>query len=87
MIPTVLSLFWGKLNSNVVFAAILASLVFGAPVYAAGAILKNPHLSVTGSILVVLIGLGICVIGSKLSPASHEMMSADTRGEVAKEVD
>ena len=87
MIPTVLSLFWGKLNSKAVFAAILASLVFGAPVYAAGAILKNPHLSVTGSMLVVLIGLGVCVIGSKLSSASHEMVTADTRQEVAKKVD
>lgn len=87
MIPTILSLYWGKLNSNAVFAAILASLVFGAPVYAAGAILKNPHLSVIGSILVVLIGLGVCVIGSKLSPASHQMVTADARPEVAKKAD
>jgi Na+/proline symporter len=81
MIPTILSLFWGRLNSNAVFAAILASLVFGAPIYAAGAILKNPHLSVTGSVLVVLIGLGVCAIWSQLSPASHEMTTGETRSE------
>ena len=62
MIPTVLSLYWDRLNSKAVFTAILASLTFGAPIYAAGALLKNPHLSVLGSILVLLIGLGTCVV-------------------------
>ena len=62
MIPTVLSLYWDRLNSRAVFTAILASLTVGAPIYAAGALLKNPHLSVLGSILVLLIGLGTCVI-------------------------
>ena len=71
MIPTVLSLFWGRLNSDAVFAAILASLILGAPVYAAGAILKNPHLSVAGSLMVVFIGFGVCVLWSKLNPVEQ----------------
>ena len=61
MIPTVLSLFWSRLNSNAVFAEILGSLLLGAPIYAAGAMFQNPHLSVAGSLLVVLIGFGVCV--------------------------
>ena len=65
MILTVLSLFWSRLNSNAVFAAILASLLLGAPIYAAGAMFQNPHLSVAGSLLVVLIGFGVCVGWSK----------------------
>ena len=78
MIPTVLSLFWSKLNSQSVFAAILASLIFGAPMYAAGAFLKNPHLSVTGSLLVVLIGFAVCTIWSKLSPANRVFGEVDS---------
>lgn len=68
MIPTILSLFWSRLNSNAVFAAILTSLLLGAPIYAAGAIFQNPHLSVAGSLLVVLIGFGVCVGWSKMYP-------------------
>ncbi len=68
MIPTILSLYWDRLNSKAVFAAILASLTLGAPVYAAGAVLENPHLSVLGSLLVLLIGFGTCVVWSMVAP-------------------
>ena len=68
MIPTVLSLYWDRLNSKAVFAAILVSLILGAPVYAAGTVLKNPHLSVLGSILVLLIGFETCVVWSMVAP-------------------
>ncbi len=71
MIPSVLSLFWERLNSDSVCAAILASLILGAPGYAAGAILKNPHLSVAGSLMVVFIGFGVCVLWSKLNPVEQ----------------
>ena len=68
MIPTVLSLFWDKVNSRSVFTAILLSLVLGAPLYAAGKLLKNPHLSVAGPLLVITIGLCVCGIWNKKSP-------------------
>lgn len=64
MIPTVLTLYWPRLNSRAVFVAILASLLLGAPVYAAGTVVGNPHLSVAGSLMVVFIGLTVCVGGS-----------------------
>lgn len=64
MIPTVLTLYWDRLESRAVFIAILASLVFGAPMYAVGTLFNNPYLSVAGSILVVLVGISGCVIGS-----------------------
>ena len=67
MIPTVLTLYWDRLNSRLVFVAILGPLIFGAPVYAAGTILKNPYLSVAGSLTVVLFGFLSCVIGTLLS--------------------
>jgi Na+/proline symporter len=68
MIPTVLTLCWQRLNSNAVFAAILCSLIFGAPIYAAGNLFNNPFLSMSGSILVVVIGLVTCVLWSALAP-------------------
>lgn len=64
MIPTVFTLYWDRLNSRAVFAAILGSLLFGAPVYAAGTILNNPVLSVAGSLTVVLWGFSTCIIGT-----------------------
>ncbi len=72
MIPTVLTLFWQKLNSTAVFVAILAAMLLGAPVYALGNVLGNPHLSVGGSIAVVVIGLATCLLWSRGAPAVSE---------------
>lgn len=66
MIPTVLTLYWDGLNSRAVFFAILLSLTFGAPVLAIGTLLNNPNLSVSGSLLVVVIGLTTCFVGSRM---------------------
>ena len=68
MIPTMLSLFWDKLNSSAVFVAILASLVLGAPVYALGTLLNNATLSVSGSILVIIIGFTTCFTWTIVKP-------------------
>lgn len=61
LIPTVLTLYWPRLQSKAVFYAVMGSLIFGAPVLAFGTYLGNPHLSVSGSLLVIAIGLGVCV--------------------------
>lgn len=66
LIPTVLTLCWPRLQSRAVFFAVLGSLIFGAPFMAAGTYLNKPHLSVSGSIAVVVIGLAVCVGVSKL---------------------
>lgn len=79
MIPTVLTLFWPRVNSRSVFAAILLSLIFGAPIYAAGAYLKRPHISVTGSLLVVAIGFVTCVVWSLLKPHTRERTLPEER--------
>ncbi len=64
MIPTVLTLYWDGLSSRAVFVAILGSLLFGAPVYAAGTLLNNPYLSVAGSLTVVVLGFVCCTAGT-----------------------
>ena len=81
MIPTTLSLFTKRLNSKAVFAAILGSLIFGAPVYAAGTLLNQPHLSVLGSLAVVVIGLATCVVWSALRPNSSAIPTISHRSQ------
>ena len=70
MIPTIFSLYAKRLDRRAVFVAILASLLLGAPIYAAGALLKNAHLSVTGVLLVLIIGTVVCWIGSRTRSAA-----------------
>ena len=65
MIPTILTVLDWKIPKRAAFWAILLSLIFGAPLYALGAYLGNPHMSVSGSLLVVIIGFLVCWIGSK----------------------
>jgi urea-proton symporter len=81
MIPTTLSLFATRLNSKAVFAAILGSLIFGAPVYATGTLLNQPHLSVIGSLAVIVIGLVTCVVWSALRPNSDAMPTIPHRSQ------
>ena len=71
MIPTIFSLYAKQLDRRAVFLAILASLLLGAPIYAAGAVLKNAHLSVLGVVLVLAIGTVTCWIGTRLQGATN----------------
>jgi Na+/proline symporter len=71
MVPTLLTLYWPRLRSRAVFFSILGSLIFGAPVLGLGNLLERPHLTVLGSLLVVLIGAGGC-IGGTLAMESAE---------------
>ncbi len=66
MIPTILTLYWKDLHRKAVFAAILASLIFGAPIYGWGTYIGNPHLAVSGSLLVLILGALGCVLGTKM---------------------
>ena len=66
MIPTILTLYWKDLHRKAVFVAILASLIFGAPIYGWGTYIGNPHLAVSGSLLVLILGALGCVLGTKM---------------------
>ncbi|WP_170113106.1 sodium:solute symporter family transporter [Ahniella affigens] len=75
LIPSVLTLFWPGLKSRAVFLAVLGSMIFGAPLMAAGTYLKSPHLSVAGSLAVVVIGLTVSVVGSRFYSKSNTTAS------------
>lgn len=66
LIPTILTILWPNLKSKAVFYAILLSLIFGAPLMAIGTLINNVHLSVIGSLLVLVLGLSISILFSKL---------------------
>ena len=62
MIPTILTLMWPeKLDSKRVFPTILTSIILGASLMAAGHFWGNVHLSVSGSLLVVVVGVLGCI--------------------------
>ncbi len=69
MIPTVVTLLWPGLRPGVIFATILASLLFGAPLMAAARLSNDEHvkaiLSVAGSLAVVTIGIVGCWIAKR----------------------
>jgi len=66
-IPTVLTLFWKEMSPRVVGSAILFGFFTGAPVYLAGALNKNPHLIVAGSLLPLIVSGIVCVLGTSKS--------------------
>ncbi len=64
-VPTLMTILWSELKSRAVFASVLLSIIFGAPLMALGAIIKNVHVSVAGSLLTVIVGFLGCWILSK----------------------
>lgn len=65
LVPTLMTILWSKLKSRAVFVSVLLSMIFGAPLMGLGAIIKNVHVSVAGSLLTVIIGFLGCYILSK----------------------
>jgi len=64
-VPTVMTLLWPKLKSRAVFVSVLLSMILGAPLMGLGAVIKNVHVSVAGSLLTVTIGFLGCYFLSK----------------------
>jgi Na+/proline symporter len=67
MVPTIFTLICKRLNPSVVFVTILASLILGGPLLVIGNVINNIHLSVLGSVLVVVIGVAGCNLGLRRS--------------------
>ncbi len=64
-IPTILTMFWKPMKGSVVFYAILAAFLIGAPTYVIGALNQNSHLVVAGSVLPLIISGAICLMWGK----------------------
>jgi Na+/proline symporter len=61
LVPTVLSLFWGRLAARGAFWGVFLSFVIGLPVSIYANFHESPHLVVLSSVLSVAIGLVVCL--------------------------
>jgi Na+/proline symporter len=71
IIPTILALFWNRLQERPTFWGILVGMVVGVPLFIYGSIYKIPSISSFGTLLPIIITAIFCYFGSfrkKLKP-------------------
>ena len=61
-IPTILALFWTKLQSKAAFIGIIAGMVIGVPLFIYGSIIGNSNISTIGTLSSLLISGIICLV-------------------------
>ena len=61
-VPTVLSLYWNRLDSKGVFWGVLVAFVIGVPVFVYGNIVESAWITVLGSVGIVAITTIFCVV-------------------------
>ncbi len=71
VVPTVLSLYWSKLDARGVFYGVLLSFIIGLPLFIYGNIINNPYWTVGASLLIILISTACCLILKKKNDAHH----------------
>lgn len=64
LIPTVLSLFWSRLDSKFTFGGILLGIAIGVPLFVYGSIVKNATISSVGALVPISITLGAVLLSS-----------------------
>jgi len=62
-VPTILSLYWGKLSYSLTFLGIIIGMLIGVPLFVYGSLVKNATISSFGSLVPVVITLIFCIIG------------------------
>ena len=65
VVPTILSLYWEKLNEQGVFWGILSSFIIGVPVFVYANIIGNPLWIVGATLLIIAMSTGFCVLMPK----------------------
>ncbi len=73
-IPTILTMFWKPMKSNVVFWSILLAFLIGGPTYVIGTIIGNPHMVVAGSVLPIIISTSICLLWSRIKTTNPNII-------------
>ncbi|MDD2516034.1 MAG: hypothetical protein PHF46_00155 [Candidatus Gracilibacteria bacterium] len=62
MIPTILSLYWGKLSTRFTFWGIIIGMIVGMTLFIYGSLTKNSMISSFGSLVPILISTIFCII-------------------------
>lgn len=75
LLPTVISLLKNDTSEKGIFWGIMASFVFGIPVFAYGSFYKIVSLKVTGALVTVLLSGLITIIVSKIKGSQNEVSS------------
>jgi len=65
-IPTILALFWKKLNGKAAFCGILTGMVTGVPIFIYGSVIGNGNISTFGTLLSLVLSGLICLVGTKI---------------------
>ncbi len=67
VVPTVLSLYWDRLDAKGVFWGVLVAFIVGVPLSIYGNIIDNPKWIVGASLFIILVSASFCLIFSKKS--------------------
>jgi Na+/proline symporter len=62
VVPTVLSLYWNKLDARGVFWGVLSSFVIGLPLFIYGNIIENPTWTVGASLFIIGVSTAFCLL-------------------------
>ncbi|MDR2580070.1 MAG: hypothetical protein LBC85_03645 [Fibromonadaceae bacterium] len=65
-IPTILTLFWGRLHNKAAFWGSIIAMSIGVPLFVYGSIIKNVNISTTGTIISLVLSGIICLLASKI---------------------
>lgn len=65
VVPTVLSLYWDRLDARGVFWGVLVSFIVGIPLFVYGNIIDNPKWIVGASLFIIAVSTGFCILMPK----------------------
>ena len=68
VVPTILSLYWNRLDARGVFWGVLVAFVIGLPLFIYGNIINNPVWIVSSSLFIVAISTIFCLILKRKTP-------------------
>lgn len=75
VIPTVLSLYWGKLDARGVFWGVLVAFVIGLPLFIYGNLIENPVWIVGASLFIIAISTIFCLAMPRKTPWKAKVMA------------
>lgn len=65
LIPTILALFWKKLEASAAFYGMLSGIIFGVPLFIYGSLVQSAVIASFGSLVPIVLSTVICVLGSR----------------------
>jgi len=70
VVPTILSLYWNKLDARGVFWGVLTAFVIGIPLFVYGNVINNPFWIVGSSLFIIAISTIFCLLLPKHTPVN-----------------